>query len=304
MLVQELVARPTCDCADHIGGGRVCRRQKGLKRNLPSGVKVTPGQKGRQVLAAEGPNSRVPKKKARRGNAGVLPSALGCMLAAAVVCADPKPAGQMVEQPAGVGGAIGTVPVVGGQNAPDMWFVNGHRPSAGAVKKQMDAMHRRQSPSTPKAARNRMAHAVSKAREAGERVAMRQHDKGVAEVVPPSFEHLVGDGRASPAWRKKILAGQRVPSPFLTGGKVGKNAEFSLSAVREYLQLKAEGRLPRGGVRGPTPGESGVFAAEAVVSAAGFIAGMTPGDADSAQMPEWVAKLLDGDLDQGSKFWG
>ena len=296
--------RSTCDCADHIGGGRVCRRHNALKRNASSGVQLTPGQRGRKILAAEGPNSRVPKKKRVRRDNGVLPAAMGCMLAAAVVCAGPKPAGQMVVQPMGVGGAIGTVPVVGAQHAPDMWFVNGHRPSAGEVKKQMDAMYRRQAPSTPKAARNRMAHAVSKAREAGERVAMRQHDKGVVEVPPPSFEHLVGDGRASSVWRRRILAGQRVPSPFLTGGKVGKNADFSLSAVREYLQLKAEGRLPGGEALGPAPGESVAVPADPVVSAVEFIAGMTPADAEGAQMPEWVARLLDGDLDQGSTFWG
>ena len=214
--------RSTCDCADHIGGGRVCRRHNALKRNVPSGVQLTPGQRGRQILAADGPNSRVPKKKRVRRDKGVLPAAMGCMLAAAVVCAGPKPAGQMAGQPMGVGGAIGTVPVVGAQHAPDMWFVNGHRPSAGEVKKQMDAMYRRQAPSTPKAARNRMAHAVSKAREAGERVAMRQHDKGVVEVSPPSFEHLVGDGRASPAWREEDPGRAKSAQSVLDGGESGQ----------------------------------------------------------------------------------
>lgn len=85
---------------------------------------------------------------------------------------------------------------------------------------------------------------------------------------------------------------------------MGKNADFSLSAVREYLQLKAEGRLPGGEALGPAPGESVAVPADPVVSAVEFIAGMTPADAEGAQMPEWVARLLDGDLDQGSTFWG
>ena len=157
-------------------------------------------------ISAKGARKDVRWKRARHQE-GVLP---------------PKPAGQMAEQPEGVGEAVGRVPVVGAQHAPDMWFVNGHRPSAGEVKKQMDAMHRRQSPGTPKAARNRMAHAVSKAREAGELVAMRKHDKGVVNMAPPSFKHLVGDGRASLEWRKKILAGKQVPRPFMTEGKAGK----------------------------------------------------------------------------------
>ena len=131
------------------------------------------------------------------------------------------------------------------------------------------------------------------------------------------YSALIEDGAADEAWRARILRGERVPPPFLEGGRVGQHPDFSLSAVREYLVLEKEGRLlpPQGLGRGRlssgTSHDIGLGTAANISprnadrqeEVEQFFVDMRPSNALDAANPDWIDKLIGGDMADGLGFW-
>ena len=207
--------------------------------------------------------------------------------------------------------AARTLVVGAGQSAAvdHMWVTATHRPSAAEVKAQLQNLQRRQQPSTLEQATAKMRKALVKVDEAG-----RKWQESPTAPLPSQthdYKAMVEDGQGSAEWRAKLAQGALVPQPFLTGGRVGANPGFSLSAVREFLVLKNQGVAlahpvspPDDSAAGaPTAGwlpRSNAVLEEEVVD---FVDSLCPEGADRDDPPNWVCALLDGDLLEAKGFW-
>lgn len=154
-----------------------------------------------------------------------------------------------------------------------------------------------------------MRKALARVREAG-----KEWHANPSFPTPPQqldYTAMVEDGQGSKEWRDKLALGALVPSPFLTGGCVGVNPDFSLSAVREFLVLKGQGvelaspdSQPEVGATGASQGcwrprPRSVLEAEVI----DFVDALCPEDADRENPPAWVDALLEGDLLEAKEFW-
>ena len=207
--------------------------------------------------------------------------------------------------------AARTLVVGAGQSAAvdHMWVTATHRPSAAEVKAQLQNLQRRQQPSTLEQATEKMRKALVKVNDAG-----RKWQESPTAPLPSQthdYKAMVEDGQGSAEWRAKLARGALVPQPFLTGGRVGTNPDFSLSAVREFLVLKSQGVAlarpvspPDDSAAGaPTAGwlpRSNAVLEEEVVD---FVDSLCPEGADRDNPPNWVGALLDGELLEAKGFW-
>jgi len=191
----------------------------------------------------------------------------------------------------------------------EMWLAATHKPSAAEVKKQLQALRRRQTPSTKEEAEKKMRGALAKVSQAGQR----WQDNPTLPLPEQTHDYqaMVEDGQGSPEWRASLQQGNLVPQPFLTGGFVGANPLFSLSAVREFLALRKLG----GWLAAPTtssetsggnvsrvgwvPRTTAALQKEVVM----FVDALCPEGADRDDPPDWVGRLLDGDLLEAKCFW-
>ena len=192
---------------------------------------------------------------------------------------------------------VEVVQAEGAQGALDpMWFITRNRPSARAVREQLEAMCRRQKPCSLQKAQRKMRSAVDKVRAAG--LEWAENEEGTKGY---DYAHMIEDGQASSAWRDRLGEGEEPPPPFLTGGRVGENPRFSLSAMREGIKLQQQGRLRIDSSVAPEQRDTSP-APCTVPAICSFIDEMRPADA-ADEDPEWVARLLDGELMEAAGFW-
>ena len=203
----------------------------------------------------------------------------------------------------------GSVRSAGVQEKPDadVWLVTTGKPSHAEVKQQLDKLKRESRKGTEAQASVKMAREKARVMKAGR--------AAIIDCSGLDYSSLVGDGKASPEWRKKILEGARVPPPFLEGGAVGVNPAFSLSAVREFLSLVEDGCVEAEGTWRPEEMAIGdepraradsplLCPAEQVAKKVRvFFEGMRPGAAGDSPTPDWVDKLVDGGAEAGVEFW-
>lgn len=204
---------------------------------------------------------------------------------------------------------VGSVRSAGVREKPDVdtWLVATGRPSHAEVRQQLDKLKREVRKGTEAQAGVKMAREKARVIKAGRAAKI--------DCSRLDYSSLVGDGKASTEWRKKILEGVRVPPPFLEGGAVGENPAFSLSAVREFLGLVEEGRVEAEGAWRPEEmaigGEPRARADSPLLCPAEqvakkvkvFFEDMRPEAAGDTPAPEWVDKLVDGGAEAGVEFW-
>jgi hypothetical protein len=192
----------------------------------------------------------------------------------------------------------------------EVWFQSsskpGGMPTRQQIREQLDKLKRKDQLGTEDEARVKMKRDQQKARK--------RFSKGVGLPAAADYSALIEDGAADAAWRARILCGERVPPPFLEGGRVGQHPDFSLSAVREYLVLEKEGRLPEpkglGGCRSAmaasgqqAEASSSARHADLQEKVEQFFVDMRPGNAQDTPTPGWIDKLIDGDMADGLGFW-
>jgi hypothetical protein len=109
----------------------------------------------------------------------------------------------------------------------DFWFVTDNPPSRAEVAAQLRKLRGDKRPGTLQSATKTNESAVKKSRAAGK--------KWVVGKPPNSgaYRHLVGDGAADSEWRQKLQGGLPLPAPFSVGGDTGRQADYTISAVRE-----------------------------------------------------------------------
>jgi hypothetical protein len=195
------------------------------------------------------------------------------------------------------------------EGVPDMWFVSERKPSFAQVKAQLDALRRRNTPGSEDKAKASMQKAQAKALAAGKRQQASPEQSSPSPAVA-DYASLVVDGQGCEVWRGRLQRGDAVPEPFLVGGAVGLNPAFSLSAVREWLQLRQVGHLPANRplqvdvADEPQPAPDGVQEARSfILETAGFFAALRPKDAPTDENPAWIDRLLDGDMAEAKGFW-
>ena len=110
------------------------------------------------------------------------------------------------------------------------WLTKVGRPSNREVQQQLKRLRRRNQPGTAVSAKATMDRSVKRAMRAGE--PRLQNSSGKSG----QWQHLVADGESSQTWEERCARGQVPPPPFRTNGGVGKDGDFSLSAVREWLR--------------------------------------------------------------------
>jgi hypothetical protein len=179
------------------------------------------------------------------------------------------------------------------------WFVSEHRPTNAECRQQLDALTRSQNTGTKEAALLKMKKALKRVQQAGKEWAQMP-----VPASPKDYAHLIEGGAASEEWKSRIGGGERPPGPFRTGGLLGRNGRFDLSAMRHWLERSkpcthvAVGLLGAGESEAlqelPLEGPDSVF---------DFIEGMRPVGDTGIETPRWIQKLLDGHLQCAVDFW-
>jgi len=116
------------------------------------------------------------------------------------------------------------------QELEKVWLTKVGKPSYKQHQDQLKRLRRRNQPGTAVSARTTMEKSVKRAERAGE--PRLQNSSGKSG----QWQHLVADGESSQTWEERCARGKVPPPPFRTNGGVGKDGDFSLSAVREWLR--------------------------------------------------------------------
>jgi hypothetical protein len=181
-----------------------------------------------------------------------------------------------------------------------VWFVKDGMPPYAEVAEQLRMLRSRNRPGSKASAEAKMARGLKKARQAADAAGV----MGGAPAKSAGWRHLVQDGEASAEWRARLERGDNPPAPFRTGGLRGANGAFSLSAVREALLRAHQTRPSESTASAQADEASGEVSVPRVrVSAEDYVEALRPPGEEGAPLPNFLASLAEGALDEGEDFW-